>query len=182
MALERIEVPGSPIITKSMTFSAKILLKFALVSLMLSASALADKPSSLFETANPPVAELPQIRLTIGAEPLDVEVASSPGTMARGLMFRTSLATDKGMLFVFPTDHQASFWMRNTSIPLSLAYIDKEGRILEILSLIPFEETPVKSKTDRVRYALEVNRDWFSVHNIKAGTLIQNLPRLKDAP
>jgi uncharacterized protein len=136
-----------------------------------------DTASALFSAGASEA--LPQLTLKIGRETLQAEIASTPSSMARGLMFRTSLPTDQGMLFVFPVGHQASFWMKNTSLPLSIAYIDQEGRILEIHPLIPFDETPVKSKSDNVYYALEVNRDWFNVRQIKPGDQIQNLPRVK---
>ncbi|NJK90368.1 MAG: DUF192 domain-containing protein [Blastochloris sp.] len=111
-------------------------------------------------------AALPVIELKVGQHLLKVEVASTPQSMARGLMFRRSLPPDQGMLFVFPLEHQASFWMKNTSIPLSIAYLDKEGTILEIHPLIPFREEAVQSKSNKVLYALEVNRDWFSTRQI----------------
>jgi uncharacterized protein len=153
-----------------------VLLTFFVLAL-LPWTASAEKSASLFEAANPAFSQLPLTQVKIGDHTLNVEIAASPQTMARGLMFRTFLPADQGMLFIFPVEHQASFWMKNTSIPLSIAYLDKDGKILEIHPLIPFEESAVKSKSDRIRYALEVNRDWFSSRNIKTGTQVQNLPR-----
>src|SRR5690606_38882104 len=123
--------------------------------------------------------QLPRTTLKIDGHELEVEIAATAESMSRGLMFRNSLPGNAGMLFVFPAAHQASFWMKNTSIPLSIAYLDKDGKILEVYPLIPFDETTVKSKSDKICYALEVNRDWFNTRNIKPGTQIQNLPVLK---
>ena len=106
-----------------------------------------------------------------------MEVADTPGEQVLGLMNRDSLAADRGMIFIFGEPKRASFWMKNTSIPLDLAFLDSEGVILEIYPLVPFEETRVVSKSDRVAYAIETNRDWFSSRGLKPGLKVQGLPR-----
>ena len=118
-----------------------------------------------------------EARLRIGDHKLTVEVADTPGEQALGLMNRESLPTDRGMIFVFEEPKKASFWMRNTSIPLDLAFLDSEGVILEILPLVPFEETPVQSQSTKVAYAIETNRDWFASRGLKPGAKVQGLPR-----
>lgn len=118
-----------------------------------------------------------EARLKIGDHKLAVEVAETPGEQALGLMNRESLPTDRGMIFVFREPKKASFWMRNTSIPLDLAFLDSEGVILEIHPLVPFEETPVESRSEKVAYAIETNRDWFSSRGLKPGIKVQGLPR-----
>ena len=118
-----------------------------------------------------------EARLRIGDHQLTVEVADTPGEQALGLMNRESLPTDRGMIFVFEEPKKASFWMRNTSIPLDLAFLDSEGVILEILPLVPFEETPVQSQSTKVAYAIETNRDWFASRGLKPGAKVQGLPR-----
>ena len=118
-----------------------------------------------------------EARLKIGDHKLIVEVAETPGEQALGLMNRESLPTDRGMIFVFEEPKRASFWMRNTSIPLDLAFLDSEGLILEVYPLVPFEETPVESKSQKVAYAIETNRDWFSSRGLKPGIKVQGLPR-----
>jgi uncharacterized membrane protein (UPF0127 family) len=121
--------------------------------------------------------QLPRTKLQINGHDLMVEVAATSESMSRGLMFRTSLPADSGMLFIFPFEHRASFWMKNTSLPLSIAYLDQDGKILEIYPLIPFEEKSVKSQSEKIRYALEVNRDWFTTHQIKPDTQVFGLPK-----
>ncbi len=118
-----------------------------------------------------------EARLKIGDHPLVVEVADTPGEQVVGLMNRDSLPTDRGMIFIFGEPKKASFWMKNTSIPLDLAFLDSEGVILEIHPLVPFEETRVVSQSDKVAYAIETNRDWFSSRGLKPGLKVQGLPR-----
>jgi uncharacterized membrane protein (UPF0127 family) len=115
--------------------------------------------------------------LKIGDHRLTVEVADTPGEQVMGLMNRQSLPADRGMVFVFEQPKKAFFWMKNTSIPLDVAFLDSEGVILEILPLIPFEEARVQSKSDQVAYAIETNRDWFASRGLKPGIKVQGLPR-----
>lgn len=118
-----------------------------------------------------------EAKLRIGDHKLTVEVAEAPGEQAVGLMNRDFLPTDRGMIFVFDEPKKASFWMRNTSIPLDIAFLDSAGVILEIYPLVPFEETPVESKSDKVAFAIETNRDWFASRGLKPGVKVQGLPR-----
>ena len=118
-----------------------------------------------------------EARLKIGDHKLTVEVADTPGEQAMGLMNRDFLPADRGMIFVFEKPKKAFFWMKNTSIPLDLAFLDSEGVILEILPLVPFEESRMESKSDKVAYAIETNRDWFASRGLKPGTKVQGLPR-----
>ena len=115
-------------------------------------------------------------KLKIGSHDLMVELAVSDQEQMNGLMNRDSLGADQGMLFIFDVPREASFWMHNTSIPLDLAYLDEKGEILEILPLVPFEEKAVKSKSNKVAFALETNRDWFASRGLKPGTKVQGLP------
>jgi uncharacterized protein len=117
------------------------------------------------------------VNLQISGTPLTVEVADTPQALENGLMFRTSLPEDRGMLFVFDEPRKATFWMKNTKIPLSIAFVDSGGSILEIKSMFPFDETVVPSASDQVAYALEVNQGWFDRHHISAGSQIEGIPR-----
>jgi uncharacterized protein len=117
------------------------------------------------------------VKLKIANSLLFAEVADTPQTSANGLMFRDSLPEDHGMLFIFDEPETASFWMRNTKIRLSIAYIDSTARILEIKSLKPLDETPVASASGKVAFALEVNEGWFARHGVATGAKISGIPR-----
>jgi uncharacterized membrane protein (UPF0127 family) len=116
---------------------------------------------------------LPARKLVIqrdGGEPvaMRVEVARTDSERAQGLMFRKKLEDGKGMLFVFENEERLSFWMKNTYIPLSVAFISAGGRITEIRDMEPLDLSSVHS-TFAVRYALEVPKGWFSRAGIAAG-------------
>jgi hypothetical protein len=108
---------------------------------------------------------------------LDVELAETRQEHTKGLRFRQTLAENAGMLFVFPGPQRVSFWMKDASIPLSIAFIQSDGKIVQIRSIQPYDETPVPSLSDTVTYALLVNQGWFERHGISAGTVIEDLPR-----
>jgi uncharacterized membrane protein (UPF0127 family) len=103
------------------------------------------------------------------------EIARTDDQRERGLMWRQSLADGEGMLFVFEWDRILSFWMKNTLIPLSIAYIAYDGRILEIHDMEPRNLRPVRSGRS-ARYALEVPQGWFARVGIKAGDVLGPLP------
>lgn len=103
-----------------------------------------------------------------GAPSLDLELALTPEQRARGLMFRETLAENAGMLFIFPRESNGGFWMRNTSVPLSIAYLGRDGQVLDIQDMQPFDE---RSHRPASRYwlALEVNQGWFAQHGVVVG-------------
>ncbi|MDR1104745.1 MAG: DUF192 domain-containing protein [Treponema sp.] len=109
-----------------------------------------------------------------GGEPLlvQVELARTEEERARGLMFRRSLEDGKGMLFIYEHEDNLSFWMSNTYIPLSIAFISREGRILEIHDMEPLNLNSVRSGA-KARYALEVPRGWFSRAGIAPGDRLE---------
>jgi len=100
------------------------------------------------------------------------EIARTQEERARGLMYRKELPDGEGMLFVFERDQMMSFWMKNTYIPLSIAYITSDGRIVEIKDMYPRDESSVMSSRS-VRYALEVPQNWFSRVGIKTGDVVK---------
>lgn len=108
------------------------------------------------------------VELVSGPVKLNVEVADSEEERTRGLMYRKGLADGKGMLFVFDRDERPAFWMKNTTIPLSIAYITSDGTITDILDLVPLSEEP-RASSRSVRYALEVPSGWFSRVGLKPG-------------
>ena len=100
------------------------------------------------------------------------EIAISPSQREQGLMYRRELKDGEGMLFVFQNDQVLSFWMKNTLVPLSVAYILYDGRILEIYDMQPGNLDPVRSSRS-VRYALEVPQGWFARAGLGAGDKVE---------
>lgn len=123
-------------------------------------------------SADPSPAEL-----FIGSHRFTVEIADTEESRARGLMFRQSLPQQHGMLFVFPDDSRRSFWMRDTSIPLSIAFIRRDGVITEIYDMQPYSLEPVNSVAE-VRFALEVNQGEFRRLGIRPGDRVQLPPQI----
>jgi hypothetical protein len=123
-----------------------------------------------------PQPPLPTITLAVRQIRIITEVADEEHERQAGLMYREKLEDGKGMLFVMPRVGPAAFWMKNTILPLSIAYISPSGLILEIHDLEPGVETPVASRLSNVAYALEVRRDWFSDVGILPGDRITGLP------
>ena len=109
-----------------------------------------------------------------------VEITSTKEEMAKGLMHRKSLEENHGMLFVFPSPSQQSFWMKNTYIPLDLGYFSSDGTLLEIHPLYPHNTNRVISRSNEILYALEMNQGWFETHNIRVGAQL-DMPLLKEA-
>ena len=112
----------------------------------------------------------------VGTHALRVEVVSTDADRAKGLMHRTSLGANDGMLFVFEEPAYHSMWMKNTLIPLSVAFIDAQGLILNILDMEPHTETPNMSAGPSI-YAIETNKGWFAGQNVKAGDRVTGLPK-----
>ncbi len=103
---------------------------------------------------------------------LDVEIADTENARQKGLMYRMSLAENSGMLFIFEKDKRLSFWMKNTYIPLDIAFIDSSGVITDIMQMKPLDISVFYNSSTEVRYALEVNQWWFQKHGIKPGSKI----------
>jgi uncharacterized protein len=103
-----------------------------------------------------------------------VEIADGLLERERGLMDRTSLGEDRGMLFVFRREQPLSFWMKDTRIPLSIAYIDSKGRITDILDMKPLDDKPPHYvSSEPVQYALEVNQGFFDERGVKVGDHVE---------
>lgn len=108
-------------------------------------------------------------RIIIAGVPLFIETAQTDDERQRGLMFRESLPHDQGMLFVFPTAEIQSFWMRNTFIPLDIAFISSAGIIVDIQHMKPVDESMLYTSRAPALYALEVTAGWFTKHGIETG-------------
>jgi uncharacterized protein len=100
---------------------------------------------------------------------LHARIADTEELRLTGLMRRSSIGTDDGMLFVFDKEQMLNFWMKDTSIPLSIAYIGKDGIIRDILDMKPFDISVTYPSTRPALYALEMNRGWFRQNNIRGG-------------
>ena len=129
----------------------------------------------LFAMNAAPAAELPTTPLTIGTHKLTAEVASSPDQRSVGLMNRFSLKPDHGMLFVFERNESLSFWMRNTYIPLSIAFIAPDGHIVNIEDMKPQTEEAHWSRGPAM-YALEMKKGWFAERGIGPGAVVKGIP------
>ena len=101
----------------------------------------------------------------------EIEIVSKFDDRRKGLMFKSSIPKNYGMFFIWEYKRQQCMWMKDTSIPLSVAYIGNKGEILEIYDMVPFSKKSVCSK-NYVKYALEVNKGWFEKKNITIGDVI----------
>lgn len=154
-----------------------VVLVAALVAVMMATSALlalAQEP-----VPQEPVSQEPAPGATLGIVnsagervAVPVEIADTDEERQTGLMGRTALPEDAGMLFVFGAEQQLSFWMKDTLIPLSIAFIDSEGRIVDIQDMQPLDEAPHPSAAP-AQYALEVNQGFFGARGIQVGDTVE---------
>jgi uncharacterized membrane protein (UPF0127 family) len=107
--------------------------------------------------------------LRVGSTQIHVQLALTQSEQAAGLMYRTDLERDQGMLFVFKNTGQRFFWMRNTPLPLDLAYFDSTGRLQEIHALYPYDEKMVSSRSSAIKFALEMKQGHLDALGIKTG-------------
>ena len=118
----------------------------------------------------------PEMELAMGMYRIEAEVAATEATREQGLMFRESMAANRGMLFVFPDARRECMWMKNTLMPLSVAFLDDRGVILNV------EEMQAKTLNNHcsvgpARFALEMNANWFKQHGFSVGTQLRGLER-----
>ena len=119
--------------------------------------------------------KLSTVTLGAGMFNIKAEVAQTPHEHEIGLMWRTSMGANDGMLFIFPRPGKQCFWMKNTLIPLSIAFLDDDGRIVNIDEMQPQTETPHCSARP-VRYVLEMNKGWFAKRGMKADDKLAGAP------
>lgn len=131
-------------------------------------------PSAPVDPGEPTSAQpqLQTMKLYVGAQEILAELALTQQQQRTGMMFRTNMAENAGMLFPLPVTQRANFWMKNCPLPLSAAYIDEEGVIREIRELKPYDTNSVVSAEDNIRFVLETPLGWFDRHNIKAGVVV----------
>lgn len=118
---------------------------------------------------------LPRATLRIAGHAVVAEVAATAQSRETGLMFRRDLPADHGMLFVFRTPQRVCMWMKNTLVPLSVAFVDGDGRVVNLADMQPLSED-VHCSAGEVRYALEMPLHWFSRHAVRPGTPVDGLP------
>jgi len=190
------EIPGS-VVNRAWMKSGVIIV---VVGMLLAVAAgcrpqgTVERPQAAAPLSNPPgglegalhlthaQSNLPIIKLYLGPAELTAEVCLTPQQLATGMMYRSNLAENAGMLFPLGVPQRASFYMRNTYVPLSAAYIDAEGVIQEIHDLKPLDENPVPSNSENILFVLEVNRGWFQRNNISTGAVIRTASgSLRDA-
>lgn len=124
--------------------------------------------------------ELKVLSMEISGYTLSAKIAHTPLSRSQGLMYRESLEENTGMLFIFTHADHYGMWMHNTYIPLSVAFIDEEGVILNIADMIPYTRT-VHSSAGMAKYALEMNKGWFSERKIVVGARVLGLEQAPTA-
>lgn len=137
----------------------------ALAALLLAAAVHAQEPQM----------NLPRVKLTAGMHVIDAQVAATNEQRMTGLMHRKEMPQHEGMLFVFEYPSQQCFWMKNTLLPLSVAFVDDEGTIVNIDEMQP-QTLDSHCSAKPVRYVLEMNKGWFAKKGIKAGAKLTGTP------
>ncbi len=117
--------------------------------------------------------KLPTMKIYLGAEVLDAELALTAQQEMTGMMYRTNILDTDAMLFVLPIPQRASFWMKNCPESISAAYVGSDGVILEIHHLEMNDTNPVVAATENVRFVLETSEGWFAKHNVNTGMVIR---------
>ena len=120
-----------------------------------------------------PQPKLRTMKLWVGSEELNVELALTPVQQSIGMMLRTNLDENAGMFFPLPFTQQASFWMKNCPLPLSAAYIDPEGVIAEIHEFQPHNTNSVVAASNNIRFVLETSKGWFDRHKVRTGMRVR---------
>ncbi|MGK9065716.1 DUF192 domain-containing protein [Stutzerimonas chloritidismutans] len=117
----------------------------------------------------------PLLSLQLAGATIEAEYAHSPAERERGLMERTEMPADHGMLFRFDDFRRHCLWMKNTPLPLSAAFMDEQGQIVDIIDLEPLD-TAIRCSSEPARYALEVNQGWFERNGIEPGEQVLGIP------
>ena len=142
---------------------------------LLLAAWLALTGAVLPAAAQAPQTDLPRVKLSTGMYQIDAQVASTPEQRMIGLMFRKEMPQYEGMLFVFDQPSEQCFWMKNTLLPLSAAFIDDSGAVVNVEEMKP-QTLDSHCSARPVRYVLEMNQGWFAKKGIKAGTRLNGEP------
>ncbi len=127
------------------------------------------------EAQDGPQLDLPRAKLSAGVYQISAQVAQTPNQRSTGLMFRREMPQGEGMLFIFEQAGMQCFWMKNTLLPLTAAFVADNGEIVNLMDMQPHSEAPHCS-TKPVRYVLEMNQGWFAKKSVKAGTKLAGEP------
>lgn len=136
---------------------------------------LAAASGKLSQAQNAPQLELPRVKLSAGIHLIDTQVAATPEQRSTGLMFRKDMPQSEGMLFVFEQASEQCFWMKNTLLPLTAAFVADDGTIVNLADMKP-QTTDSHCSTQPVRYVLEMNQGWFARKGIKSGFRLGGRP------
>jgi uncharacterized membrane protein (UPF0127 family) len=128
--------------------------------------------------AQEPQTNLPRVKLGAGMHQIEAQVARTPGERATGLMFRKEMPQHEGMLFVFEQPSMQCFWMKNTLLPLSIAFVADDGTVVNVDEMKP-QTTDSHCSKEPVRYVLEMNKGWFAKKGVKAGSTLTGEPFTK---
>jgi uncharacterized protein len=145
-----------------MPLAPKSLLCLALITALAGAALAQDAPQT----------KLPRIKLGIKMRQIEAQVASTPQEREIGLMLRRDMPKNEGMIFIFEDQAKRCFWMKNTLIPLTAAFVDDDGMIVNLEDMQP-QTLDSHCSSKPVRYVLEMNKGWFADNGIKAGTKLQ---------
>jgi uncharacterized membrane protein (UPF0127 family) len=116
--------------------------------------------------------KLQTMKIYVGTQEMVTELALTPDQQRTGMMFRTNMDENAGMLFPLPFTQRAAFWMKNCPLPLSAAYINPEGVIEELHEFHSFDTNSVIAVSDNIRFVLETSQGWFQKHHINPGVAI----------
>jgi uncharacterized membrane protein (UPF0127 family) len=130
---------------------------------------------NLVHAQNAPQMDLPRIKISAGMHLIDTQIANTDDQRATGLMFRKDMPQSEGMLFIFDRPSQQCFWMKNTLLPLSAAFVADDGTIVNLVDMKP-QTTDSHCSNQPVRFVLEMNQGWFDRKGIKAGAKLGGAP------
>ena len=148
----------------------KVLFTLAIAAAWLGAGAALAQPA-----AEQPQMDLPRVKLAAGMHMIDAQVAATPQQRSTGLMFRTQMPQHEGMLFVFEQPAVQCFWMKNTLLPLTAAFVADDGTLVNLADMQP-RSLDSHCSTQPVRYVLEMNQGWFARRGLQAGSRIGGPP------
>ena len=146
--------------------------RFRHALLVLACFALGAPAMAQLAPGGVPQMDLQRITLTVGMHQIDAQVAATPEQRQTGLMYRKTMPQHEGMLFVFEQPGVQRFWMKNTILPLTAAFIADDGTVVNLADMKPLDESSHCSAKP-VRYVLEMNQGWFEQHHLKAGVRLR---------